>query len=319
MMIKVAFLINKVIKRYHSIVKDIEEEFAYSTECKLFISQKTGHLRTLTQEAIREGFEYLIVVGGDGTMNEVINGLAFNYKINEESGIGSFDWTAIQKVKVGLLPAGLGNDFARYYHLKFDVKFLRFLIEKDKCRKIDMGWTSFIDKNKQEEERFFSNITDVGMGGHTAHHMDQHKIGWLNSNLNYTKAIISSFITYDKSKIKWTTDRETWQGKVMSLVVANGQYFGSGLAVAPNARMDDGKFEIVTLGNITIMDYLKNLNKVKQGRPIEHKEVSYSEAKEITIESMEGKELPIDMDGDFVGYCPMTLKCVPNAINFLMD
>ena len=157
------------------------------------------------------------------------------------------------------------------------------------------------------------------MGGHTVQHMDQNRVSWLGSNLNYTKAILSSFITYDKSTIKWTSDRETWQGKVMSLVVANGKYFGSGLAVAPDAKMDDGKFMLVTLGNITMFDYLKNLGKVKKGEVIEHKEVSYSETKEITIEPMDGKELPIDMDGDFVGYCPMTIKCIPKAISFLVD
>ena len=316
---KIAFLVNKIIKRYHQITRDIESEFDSSTDFKLFISEKAGHIKTLASEAVIEGFDYLIVVGGDGTMNEVINGVLAKFKIKDNLSPDSYDWEAIKKIKIGLLPAGTGNDFARYHQLKYDINHLKFLIEKNKVKTLDIGWTIFTNKNKQKEDRFFSNITDVGMGGHTVQHMDQNRVSWLGSNLNYTKAILSSFITYDKSTIKWTSDRETWQGKVMSLVVANGKYFGSGLAVAPDAKMDDGKFMLVTLGNITMFDYLKNLGKVKKGEVIEHKEVSYSETKEITIEPMDGKELPIDMDGDFVGYCPMTIKCIPKAISFLVD
>lgn len=316
---KVAFLINKVIKRYRQIVSDIEAEFMYSTDCKLFISEKAGHIKELASEAVREGYDYLIVVGGDGTINEVINGIASRCKIKDELNSDSFDWEAIRKIKIGLLPAGSGNDFARYHQLKYDIKYLKFLIEKDKVKALDIGYTIFTDKQNQLVERFFANITDVGMGGHTVQHMDRHKVGWLGSNLNYTKAILSSFITYDKSTIKWTSDQDSWQGKIMSMVVANGKYFGSGLAVAPDAKMDDGKFTLVTLGNITMVDYLKNLGKVKNGESIAHKEVSYTEAKEVTIEPLDGKELPIDMDGDFVGYCPMTLKCIPKAISFLIN
>ncbi|MEZ5006706.1 MAG: diacylglycerol kinase family lipid kinase [Chitinophagales bacterium] len=316
---KVAFLINKVIKRYRQIVSDIEAEFMYSTDCKLFISEKAGHIKELASEAVREGYDYLIVVGGDGTINEVINGMTSRYKVKEELSSDSFDWQAIQKIKIGLLPAGSGNDFARYHQLKYDIKYLKFLIEKDKVKPLDVGYTTFNNQQNQQVERFFSNITDVGMGGHTVQHMDRHKVGWLGSNLNYTKAILSSFITYDKSTIKWTSDQASWQGKIMSMVVANGKYFGSGLAVAPDAKMDDGKFTLVTLGNITMLDYLQNLGKVKKGEPIVHKEVSYTEAKEVTIEPLDGKELPIDMDGDFVGYCPMTLKCITKSISFLIN
>lgn len=316
---KVAFLVNRVIQRYHKTISDIEKEFNSTLDYKIFISEKAGHIKDLASDAVREGYEYLIVVGGDGSINEVINGIASRFRINEQLGSDSFDWEAIRKIKIGLLPAGTGNDFARYHQLKYDIKHLKFLIEKNKVQILDIGWTCFMNKQSQKVERLFSNITDVGMGGHTVQHMDQNKVSWLGSNLNYTKAILSSFITYDKSTIKWTSDQNTWQGKVMSMVVANGKYFGSGLAVAPNARMDDGKFTLVTLGNITMFDYLKNLGKVKSGQLIDHKEVSYHEAKEVIIEPLDGKELPIDMDGDFVGYCPMTLKCIPKAISFLVD
>jgi YegS/Rv2252/BmrU family lipid kinase len=316
---KVAFIVNKLSKRYRQIVNDIEGEFSHSTDCKLFISEKSGHIKELATEAISEGYNYLIAVGGDGTVNEMVNGIAAKFKTKATLNSESYDWEGIKKIIIGVLPTGTGNDFARYHELKYDIKHLKFLIEKDKIQKLDIGWTCFTNKQNQKEERFFSNITDVGMGGHTVQHMDQNKVSWLGSSLNYTKAILSSFITYDKSPIKWISDQNTWEGKVMSMVVANGKYFGSGLAIAPNAKMNDGKFTLVTLGDINILDYIKNLGKVKAGQLIDHKEVTYNEAKKVTIEPLDGKKLPIDMDGDFVGYCPMTIQCIPNAISFLVD
>jgi diacylglycerol kinase family enzyme len=100
-------------------------------------------------------------------------------------------------------------------------------------------------------------------------------------------------------------------------VVANGQFFGSGLGVAPNAKMDDGVFSLVTLGDINMWDYIKNLGKVKKSLPLEHKEIAYHQAQKVTIEPLNSNPMPIDMDGEFVGYCPIRLQCIPGAITFL--
>ncbi len=315
---KVAFLVNRVIKNYDSIVKKIEDEFTYSFDCKLFISNHGGHIHDLASEAYREGYEYLITVGGDGTLNETLNGALSRFKKGKELTSDNYDWAGIKSVKFGVLPAGTGNDFARYHQLKFDLKYLRYLIEKDVLKPLDIGWTTFQNKDNQQTERFFINITDVGLGGHTVQHMDQHKVRWISSSANYMKAILSSFFIYEKSKVRWTSDKTSWEGKIMSFVIANGKYFGSGLGIAPRARMDDGKFSLVTLGNITIWDYIKNLKKVQNSQIMEHEKISYNEATSVTIESLEGKKLPIDLDGDFVGYCPMTLKCIPQTISFLV-
>jgi diacylglycerol kinase (ATP) len=315
---KVAFLVNKVAHNYTEIVKEIERNFNYATDCKLFISQQAGHIKDLAGQACAENYEYLIVVGGDGTMNEAVNGIVEHFKIKNDSGADGYDWAAVKKIKIGLLPAGTGNDFARYHDLKFDTNYLKFLIEKDNTQTLDIGFTTFINRNGQKVERFFCNITDVGMGGNTAHHIHEHKISWLSSSLNYSKAILSSFITYEKSPVRWTSEDTTWEGKIMSMVVANGQFFGSGLGVAPDAKMNDGLFTLVTLGDITMWDYVKNLGKVKKSIPLKHKEIAYHHAKKVKIESLDGKQLPIDMDGEFVGFCPLTLECIPNAITFLV-
>ena len=315
---KIAFLVNKMIKRYHRIKREIERNFAADYDYKIFTSDYGGHIKLLANEAHRLGYNYLITVGGDGSINECLNGILSRFKRGNEFGPESFDWKSIQEVKLGLLPSGTGNDFARYHGLKHDIKHLKKLIENDTTKALDIGWTQYIDKKDQPAERFFINITDVGMGGHTVEHMEEKRIRWLSPRLNYMKAIVSSFISYEKSKVKWQSAHQSWEGNIMSMVIANGKFFGSGLGIAPNAKMDDGLFSIVTLGDITIWDYLKNINNAKESKMMDHPEVTYGEVDKIYIESIDGQKLPIDMDGDFVGFCPMTLQCIPNAVTFLV-
>ncbi len=315
---KVAFLINRIVKRYHFIVKQIEDNFITSFDSKIFVSEYGGHIIKLANEAHQQGYDYIITVGGDGTINEALNGILSRFKRGNEFGPESYDWNSVKSVKLGLFPAGTGNDFARYHGLKKDIDHLKSLIEKDSTTELDIGWCQFTDLDRQPTERFFINITDVGAGGHTVEHMANHRVKWLSSNMNYMKAIMSSFITYDKSKVKWSTADRSWEGKVMSMIVANGKYFGSGLGIAPDAKMDDGLFSLVTLGDISILDYAMNLGTVKKSRHMKHKEVTYDVVSRVTIEPTEGQELPIDMDGDFVGYCPMTLQCIKQAVTFLV-
>ena len=314
---RVAFLINRTIKRYDNILGEIEYRCKDDLDAKFFSSSYPGHISEMAAEAVREGFEYIISVGGDGSINETLNGVLTQFQNGDGAKIEDYDLDGLKKVNLGLYPAGTGNDFSRSTGVKPDIRNLKESIFEDDVQQIDIGFASFISKRDKPAHRFYINITDVGMGGHTVQHMEKHRIKFLSANLNYMKAILSSFITYDKTRIRWTGGDIEWEGKVMSLVVANGRYFGSGLCIAPDARIDDGKFNIVTLGDVSMMDYIKNLRGVRAGKKIEHPEVSYHEVSSITIESIDGKKLPIDMDGEFAGYCPMTIQCIPGAVSFL--
>jgi YegS/Rv2252/BmrU family lipid kinase len=315
---RVAFLVNRTIRRYDNVVGEIEYRCANDMECKFFSSSYAGHIEEMAAEAVREDFDYIIAVGGDGSVNEALNGILSKFRTGSGTGPEAYDWDAVKKVRFGIYPAGSGNDFARHMGLKSNIRHLRDLIREDSAKAVDVGWTSFTGKKGRPVERFFLNITDVGMGGTTVQHLEKYRVPMIGSNLNYMKAILSSFITYKKSKVRWTSGADSWEGRVMSMVVANGKYFGSGLGVAPDAEVDDGRFSLVTLADITILDYLKNMGAAKACRKIEHPEVNYYEVQEVLLEPAEGQQLPIDMDGEFVGYCPMTIKCVPGAISFLV-
>ncbi|MBK9354668.1 MAG: YegS/Rv2252/BmrU family lipid kinase [Bacteroidetes bacterium] len=314
-MSKIAFLINRLIKNYDAILKDIQNTFA-ETDYQLYFSDFSGHLVDLAQKALKDGKNTIITVGGDGTHNEVINGVLAHFKIGNNSEIESYDLENLKKIRLGLYPAGTGNDFSKSINIKPNALQLKNEIANGKSRLLDLGWTSFTDKQNKPTNRFFINITDVGMGGEVARKLEN-KIPLLSNKTQYAIRIVSTFLTYKKALIQAKSENYDWKGQVMNFIVANGKWFGNGLGVAPDAVLDDGFFEIAILGDIGLLDYLKHLDTVKKGEKVIHPEVNYNRFKEITITSGDGSSVPIDMDGEFVGYAPLTLKNIPQTINFI--
>lgn len=314
-MSKIAFLINRLIKNYDAILKDIQNTFA-DTDFQLYFSDFSGHLVELAQKALKEGKDTIITVGGDGTHNEVINGVLAYFKIGNNGEIESYDLDNLKKIRLGLYPAGTGNDFSKSINVKPYAQQLKNNIDNGKSRLIDLGWTSFTNKQNNPTNRFFINITDVGMGGEVARKLEN-KIPFLSNKTQYAIRIVTTFLTYKKASIHAKSENYDWKGQVMNFIVANGKWFGNGLGVAPDAILDDGQFEIAILGDIGILDYLKHLDTVKKGEKVIHPEVIYDRFKEITITSGDGSSVSIDMDGEFVGYAPLTLKNIPRSINFI--
>lgn len=141
---------------------------------------------------------------------------------------------------------------------------------------------------------------------------------FLGADLTYTKSILQAFFTYKHSKVRLTSDNFQWEGPILSLCMANGRYFGSGICIAPQAEVADGQIEIVIMGNVSIMDYLKNMSKIKKGKILEHPEIRYEQVRSCRIEALDA-ECPVDMDGEFIGYTPIELNIKEHALNFLRE
>jgi len=312
---KLAFLINGTAKNLHKLTANINTAFK-ELEPKLFFSERAGHIVELTKTAVSRGYDNLIICGGDGTLNEGINGLIDSFRNGLGNTEDSYDWEKIAKIKVGVFPYGSGNDFAKTVNITKELLYLKNLVVQQRSQMIDVGWVSFFKTEHEPSHRFFMNITDVGMGGETVLKL-QNKIPLVGPDVNYFWAITSTLATYEKVQIKATGDDFLWEGKAINFVVANGKYFGNGLGVAPTASVTDGKFEIVIIGDVTLFDYFKNLGKVKKCEKIIHPEVHYYQLDKVTIESMETRKISIDMDGEFIGYAPMTLINFQQKINFI--
>jgi YegS/Rv2252/BmrU family lipid kinase len=313
---KIAFLINGTAKGLDKLKANINTTFK-EYEPKLFISEMASHIIELAKTAVSRGYDTIIICGGDGTLNEGINGIIESFKTGLGTSHDSYDWEKIANIKVGIFPYGSGNDFSKTVLITKELSYLKNLITQQRTKMIDVGWVSFFKSEQEPSNRFFMNITDVGMGGETVLKLQQSKIPALGPDINYFWAITTTLATYEKVQIRASGDDFLWEGKAINFVVANGKYFGNGLGIAPDASVTDGKFEIVIIGDVSLLDYFKNLGKVKKSEKLLHPEVHYFQLDKVTIESMETRKISIDMDGEFIGYAPMTLINLQQKINFI--
>lgn len=314
---KIAFIINGTSNQLVQATGRVKNAFR-DYELSIYISERRGHIQELCKKVVLFGYDTIIVCGGDGSINEAVNGLIESCSLNtDEKKHDAYDWEKISKVKLGVLPMGSGNDFSKTVNIQNDIYQLKQLIEEEHSQLIDVGWAYYQDLSNQLSSRFFLNITDVGMGGEVVAKLENKYTKFLGPTFNYLWAITSTAATYKKAKIRATGENFVWEGDIMNFVVANGKYFGKGLCIAPDASVSDGLFDVVILGDFSMIDFAKNIGKIKKGQKVVHPNIEYHRLKEIHIEPLEQRQLEIDMDGDYIGHAPMKLINLEKKINFI--
>jgi len=267
------------------------------------LTEYHGHATFLAFEAINENAEIIIAAGGDGTMNEVVNGIM---QASEEQR---------NKVVLALFPLGTGNDFARTAAFTDSVHDLVKLIEAGKSRKIDLGYVEFQNVKNEKTGRYFDNIAEIGVGAKTVDIVNKsNKI--LGSTLTFFISVLKAFVGYKQQSVHIITPDLQWVGKIVAVCVANGRYFGSGLGIAPAANLDSGKLNLVIVGNISTFHFLKYMPHLRKLKVIKHPEVHYLEVESVKIISEE--KYPFEMDGEAVGYTPFTAKVIPCALSLMV-
>ena len=297
---KITFIIHGKIKSVSSLKSEIESIFSKSFEVRFNVTDKFSGAKDSVKLAIAEKTDTIIICGGDGSINEAVNQLLASDNTRH--------------IKCGVLPMGTGNDFAKSLGVKNDLIELKTLIEQKKVIDVSIFNMTFLDQNQKESSRYFINIADIGIGGFAAENVNSSaKI--FGATITYFYAIISSFLKFKKQPVLLTSDSIEWEGQVMSLCMANGKYFASGMCIAPDANICDQQLQLIILGNVSILDYLKNINRVKKGQKIDHKEVLYTAVNGCKIIS-KGMPCPIDMDGEFIGYTPLEVELSERKVSF---
>ena len=296
---RVDLLINPMVRNHRHHAERIDRVLGGAYDVRQSVSAWPGHLIELAETASREGADAVVVLGGDGSINEVVNGLLAHRE---------------NTTRLLVFPTGTGNDLSRTLEVRADIDELSSILRRGRTRALDVGRAQFIDRDGVGATRYFVNITDVGMGGVTVQTLHNEE-RWLTPRLAYMKAILMTFLTYRKQRVRYVHGATDGTRDIVGLVVANGRYFGSGLGIAPAADLSDGRLEVVCLGDISMMDYLRNLGRLMRCRPVDHPEVDYEQCTSITIE---GADVPIDMDGEFVGFCPLRIEAVPAALDVLV-
>ena len=295
----IIFIINgakKHNKKLTSILSFFQDSTLFN-KVEISLTQYRGHAEEIAKNNSAK-FDYIIAVGGDGTLNEVINGIEFT-----------------SNVIVGLLPYGTGNDFSRGQKLQLDAQFLFNLIKNESYKEIDIGMVKHNFEANTINRRFI-NIADIGLGGFVTQKMMNQKSKLLSGKMKYAIAILKGIIEYTKPEIIVEGDYK-FKGKVLTLAICNSSFFGYGLCISPMANILDKVLNVTCIGNVSLMDYFKNLGKIKKGLLLKHPKIDYSTIQSIQV-SHTMKPCPIEVDGEFVGYTPVEIKILPKTLKFLL-
>ena len=298
----IVFVVNNKNNRLAKVLPRLAHYCQQANMCSVqFMSTlRKKHAIELAKQATENGCDYMVAVGGDGTLHEVINGLL-------QANLPANEYPAI-----GLLPYGSANDFARTAGISNSIAALIALIKSKTTQKIDLGK---IIIQQTQETRYFINIASVGLGAEVAQNLERSSSAF-GPGFNYFKHIIKGFLSYVKKEVSCTTSTWQWKGKLLQMAVANGRYFGNAICIAPDAKLTDGQFQLAIFGDLSIWDYLKNFGNLKKGVKINLPQVSYHNADEVLLESNDS--CGIEADGEYVGLAPATISVLPKAICFLM-
>jgi len=232
----------------------------------------------------------LVVIGGDGTVSEVANAVAGT------------------NAEIAVLPGGTGQDFGRTHGIprRFD----------DAVRVALDGETRTIDLGRVELEsgttRLFANVGSAGMSGAVARRANTMSKR-LGGRATFFYALTREFLAWQNTRVVVELeDGVRREGAMHDVIVANGNWHGGGMKLAPEARQDDGAFDIVTIGDVTKLDFLTTAPKLYSGRYLSHPKVELLRSSSVAISAAE--PLPLEVDGEPIGATPARFEVVPSAL-----
>lgn len=259
------------------------------------LTQSPGDACEIARNASKRS-DVVIAVGGDGTCNEVINGLMA---------------TPNPKTVFGVIPNGTGNDFVRNFPAFDPHNFVSSILE-GKTKLIDLGRINF----EKDSPRYFLNVADIGFGASVIEIMNRQRLKGIGGKFSYNLAIVRAFLRYRKPILKVATDDFEFEGKSLMIVFSNGTTFGSGLQIYPEGKLDSGKLGLAVIGDVSLFEYAKNLKNLKEGRKIDHPEVKYHEFEKIHVTTSE-KDLCVETDGELAGRSSITVEVLPRSLNVI--
>lgn len=259
----------------------------------------------LATKAAQEGYRRIIAVGGDGTVNEVLNGL-----FRDDDTLIHPDLT------LGCLPVGSGTDFWKTLGIPVQLPAALQSLTGERTQLCDVGRVVLHAHDGKPLVRYFCNVADVGLGGEV---IDQAKRlpRWGSGTINYMLASIAAFLQWQPSEVTVTVDGETLDPtEIIIAMIANGRYCGGGMCIAPEAKLDDGLFRLVLLRAVPKWQFVQLLPKLYNGRFDGHPAVLTRTAQAITIAGQ--RPLKVTLDGEVPGHLPATFTMLPRAMSIMV-
>ncbi len=269
-------------------------------------TEKPGDATRLTRKALKDGCDLVIAVGGDGTINEVVNGFFDNgTAINEDASLS-------------LIPAATGGDFRRTFGFAGNPARAIEQIQHGTPHAIDLGRMTYLDQEGNETTRYFANTASFGLSGVVSRAVNDAGVAKLfGGQFAFLWCSLRHAFSYKNRTVELIIDggpAETL--RVSTVCLCNGQYFGGGMHIAPDARPDDGQFDLVIFGDIGMRDVLSNIHRLYKGSLGDNPKVTIRHARTVQA-SNEGDPIFLEMDGETPGRLPAVFEIVPRALKLV--
>lgn len=261
-------------------------------------TQHPGHATEIARKALDEGFRYIVSVGGDGTVNEVVNGLIVDGYVHPE-------------VVLSIIPGGTGSDFPRILDIARDPVQACQATLGHRCRAVDIGQIRCMCDSKPIE-RYFVNVAGLGFDGEASVRVNRMSKR-ISGTIPYLAGLLLTLFSYRNKDVELTLDGQQVHGRFNSVIICNGQYFGGGMWIDPKAAADDGIFDIVIIKDVNKVEFLLNVPRVYRGTHLTHPKVESFQAKEVHVEAEQ--RMFIQAEGELVGEAPATFRIIPGALN----
>jgi YegS/Rv2252/BmrU family lipid kinase len=257
----------------------------------------------IAERAVHQSRPAVVAVGGDGTLNEVVNGFFHN---------GAPIPTT---TRLAMLPLGTGGDFRRTLKIPLDPKAAIEILRTGVARRLDAGCVSYRTADGGTGVRHFINIADAGLGGEVVHRVNNG-----SKRLGPATFKVASFLalmTWKNKPMNVVVDGVAHDLKAMQIVIANCQYFGGGMRMAPTASPTDGVFDVILVGNAGKLETIRGIGTVSRGAHLDehnrHYQLMYGKRISVSCED----RVRIDLDGEDPGFLPALFEIQPGAIEFI--
>lgn len=270
----------------------------------LVVSEYAGHAIKLGQEAVEQGFRKMIVIGGDGTLNEVVN------------GVFAQNQCATDQVAIGMIMVGTGNDWGKTFGLPEDYEQAIKLIKSGKDTLQDVGYISFEGKNKIEK-RYFVNIAGLGFDARVVQKVNESKISGRGGALTYYKNLLMNLLGYRSAAFTMLLDEKTEvSDNMFSLEIGKGKYNGNGMQPLPQAVYNDGWLHVTLIRKLSKLNVILSLKRLYNGSLLSHKKARAYQAKKIQVHS--NHDILIEADGESLGKTPCSFGIVPLSLKIFI-
>jgi YegS/Rv2252/BmrU family lipid kinase len=264
------------------------------------LTEAPGHAIELAKTAVSKGYKLIVSVGGDGTINEVVNGI--------------YDTGNLKDITLGIIGTGTGGDYIRTLGIPRDyLQSCKRLVHPHKMI-VDLGMVEHT-VNGEKKRRLFANFAGLGFDAEVVKATTK-KYKSLGSVPSYLMGLLTTLVCYRNREISLKIDGKEEKRKVCTIVMSNGRYGGGSMFIAPQADIKDGLFDVVIIGDISKPDLLASLPRIYRGTHLTHPKVTLKRAREVEIQSE--VSIALQADGELLGEAPARFSILPSALTILV-